>query len=129
MSSYTDSLAVLYRGGLVQIWDLNTKVPDQKGSKLRGGGKVAEPQMRSETQLSLGGTIGRSLALGSNGEVTVLSSDSERTLVTVTSKDGKSESSEVEPTAERVLFSSNGKVIIAHSNATYAICKSCSGPT
>lgn len=123
MSSYTDSLAILYRGGYVQIWDLNTKVPDKKGSKLRGGGKVAEPKLRSETALSLDGTAGRSLAIGPEGQMVVLSSDSARTLVTIAGVDGEDETSEVEPTAERVLFSSNGKAIIAHSNGTYTICE------
>lgn len=123
MSNHSDRLVILFRGGLLQTWDLNTKLPDQKGSKLRGGGKVAEPTLQSEKTLTLDGTIGRSLAVGPDGEIAVLSSNWERSLVTQLSPDHASETSEVDPTAERVIYSSGGKLVIAHSNGTYALCE------
>lgn len=123
LSNHTDSLAVLFQGGLLQVWDLHTRVPDKKGSRIRGGGKVAEPTLRWERKVSLQGTTGRSIALGPEEQIAVLASDSERSLVTLLLGD-KSESVEVEPTAERILYSPNGKPIVIHSNGSFAICES-----
>lgn len=121
MSNNTDSLSVLFRNGLVQVWDLNTKVPDKKGSKLRGGGKVAEPKLRWERAIPLDGTSGRSLAMGPEEQIAILSSDTERALVTLTKGDDESESFEVEPTTERVLFSSDSRPLVVHNNGSFAL--------
>lgn len=124
MSNHTDSLAVLFRNGLVQVWDLNTRVPDRKGSKLRGGGKVAEPKLRWEKTIPLDGTTGRCIAIGEEGGIAVLSSSASRTLLS-THTDGNDDAGvEVMQTAERVVYSSSGKVVIIQSDGSFSIRKS-----
>lgn len=71
-SPTSDALAVLFQNGLVQLWDLNTRLPDKKGSKLRGGGRVAEPQLRWEKTLERSEANPKSLTIDSAGEIWVL---------------------------------------------------------
>jgi elongator complex protein 1 len=78
LSHTEDALAVLYRNGLVQIWDLNTRIPEPKGgSKLRGGGKVAEPKLRVERRMTIGdGEVAKQISIGENRQLAVLFSSS-----------------------------------------------------
>jgi elongator complex protein 1 len=73
-SSSTDSVAILYGSGAVQVWELNTRIPDAKsGSKLRGGGKVAEPKLAWEGKVAQEGLwTAKQLSLGESGDVGVL---------------------------------------------------------
>ena len=70
-STTEDALVILYADGSVQCWDLNTKLPDPKaGSRLRGGGKVADPQLRWTQRLepSSKAYVAKQIAFG-GGEV------------------------------------------------------------
>jgi elongator complex protein 1 len=109
MSHSTDSLSILYANGLVQTWELNTKVPDGKGSKLRGGGKVAEPKLVKETTVELGKMVGMALTSGNNGQVAVLARGVDSSLITETGDKGSAHDIGVD--VERVLYSSNGKLL------------------
>lgn len=48
MSPNEDALAVLFASGRVQVWDLGIRLPEAGASRLRAGGKVAEPKLRWE---------------------------------------------------------------------------------
>ncbi|OCF35522.1 elongator complex protein 1 [Kwoniella heveanensis BCC8398] len=119
MSDLTDSLAILFSDGTVQVWDLNTRLPDPKsGSKLRGGGKVAEPSLRYSTTLKVEGRRAyKQLALGPEGKVAVLSwTDSMgKTGCRVNVVDGKEEDEEVaelESDVERLLWTPEGELLV-----------------
>ena len=90
-STSHDSLAVLFADGKAQVWDLNTRLPDPKsGSRLRGGGKVAEPKLSWEVIVKpeKGLFVAKQVAFA-NGEVAALFwSDQDGSLVTI-SKDGQ----------------------------------------
>ncbi|KAK4687641.1 elongator complex protein 1, partial [Tremellales sp. Uapishka_1] len=87
-SSSSDRLSILFPNGLVQLWELNTRLPDPKsGSRLRGGGKVAEPVLLWEGRIE-SQAIPKQIALGEEGEVTVLAR-SESACVLLKMKDGK----------------------------------------
>ncbi|KAL7421377.1 putative elongator complex protein 1 [Cryptotrichosporon argae] len=110
-----DALAVLLADGTVQYYDLHTRVPDRKGSRLRGGGKVADPAMRWERRIGEGGVV-KSLAVGDGGDVAVLSwRDGEGRVWT------DKESWAVEPTCERVVWSSEGWLALYASGQLHAL--------
>jgi elongator complex protein 1 len=109
MSHSTDSLSILNANGSVQTWELNTKVPDGKGSKLRGGGKVAEPKLVKETTVELGKTVGMALTSGNNGQVAVLARGADSSVIIETGEEGGVRDIGVD--VERVLYSSNGKLL------------------
>jgi elongator complex protein 1 len=111
MSNTTDSLSVLYRNGLVQVWDLNTRVPDRKGSKLRGGGKVAEPKLAWEQTAQLDGLVGMSLAIGQEGQIAILASGAEGTKVITMANGQEDNVQQAEADVERVLFSSDERLL------------------
>jgi len=111
MSDSTDSLSILYRNGLLQVWDLNTRVPDRKGSKLRGGGKVAEPKLTWEQTTRSEGLVGMGLAMGQKGQVAVLASGAGRTQVITVASGQEEVIQDAEADVERVLFSSDGTLL------------------
>ena len=111
MSDTTDSLSILYRNGLVQVWDLNTRVPDRKGSKLRGGGKVAEPKLAWEQTAQMDGLVGMSLAIGQQGQVAVLASGAGKTQIVNLANGQENAVQEADASVERVLFSSDGRLL------------------
>ncbi|WVQ93259.1 hypothetical protein IAU59_000325 [Kwoniella sp. CBS 9459] len=119
MSDSTDSLAILYSDGMVQVWDLNTRLPDPKsGSKLRGGGKVAEPSLRDSTTLKVEGKRAyKQIALGPEGKVAVLSWTDHTGKIgcRVNVVDGKEEDEEVaelESDVERLLWTPEGELLV-----------------
>lgn len=124
MSRTTDSLSILYANGQVQTWDLNTKVPDGKGSKLRGGGKVAEPKLAWETTVELGITVGMTLTTGLDGEGAVLARGPDSSLIVVTTAGKDTVSHDTGPDVERVLYSSNGKLLTVNKAGVFATSES-----
>jgi elongator complex protein 1 len=73
MSATEDALAVIFRSGLVQVWDLGTRLPEAGASRLRAGGKVSEPKLRWEQRMAPEGAfISKQVCLGGNGEVAAL---------------------------------------------------------
>jgi elongator complex protein 1 len=71
-SHNSDSLAVLLHDGSVQVWDLNTRLPGPKGSKLRGGGKVAGPTLRWEGRIEAEVGILKQICMDDEGRVAIL---------------------------------------------------------
>jgi elongator complex protein 1 len=120
MSHTTDSLAILYANGLVQTWELNTKVPDGKGSKLRGGGKVAEPKLASEMTVDLGSMVGTALTVGSGGEYAVLARGLKTSTIIASTAGKEPVSHAVESDVERVLYGPNGRLISVTKAGTFA---------
>lgn len=73
MSPAEDALAILYGTGLVQVWDLGTRLPEAGESRLRAGGKVAEPKLRWEQDLAPSSeSIAKQVCLGGDGRVAAL---------------------------------------------------------
>lgn len=90
-SSSQDSLAVVFSDGKVQVWDLNTRLPDPKsGSRLRGGGKVAEPKLSWEADLApeQGCFIAKQIAFGEAGVAVLFWTEKEDSLM-VPARDGR----------------------------------------
>jgi elongator complex protein 1 len=121
MSDITDSLSVLYRNGLVQVWDLNTRVPDRKGSKLRGGGKVAEPKIAWEQTAQMDGLVGMSLAIGQEGQVAVLASGAGKTHIVTLANGQENAVQEADANVERLLFSSDGRLLSLNKAGAFRI--------
>jgi len=121
MSDTTDSLSILYRNGLVQVWDLNTRVPDRKGSKLRGGGKVAEPKLAWEQTVKMDGLVGMSLTMGQEGRVAVLASGPGKTQITTLANGQDNTVQEADANVERVLFSSDGRLLSLNKAGAFRI--------
>lgn len=73
ISPVEDALAVLFSSGLVQVWDLGTRLPEAGQSRLRGGGKPAEPKLRWEQRAAPEGHfIAKQVCLSGNGDVAAL---------------------------------------------------------
>lgn len=125
MSNTTDSLGVLYRNGLVQVWDLNTRVPDRKGSKLRGGGKVAEPKLSWEQTAKMDGLLGMSLAMGPDGQVAVLASGAGKTQVVTMTTGQENAIQDEDADLERIIFSSDGRLIYIKRAGDYRLGEYC----
>ncbi|WVW79282.1 hypothetical protein I302_101249 [Kwoniella bestiolae CBS 10118] len=118
LSDTTDSLALLFSDGLVQVWDLNTRLPDPKfGSRLRGGGKVAEPKLRYTSSLEAEGQrLVKQLAIGPNGKVAVLSwvekDGSAGCKVNVVDEKEETEVEDLEGDVERMLWTGEGELLV-----------------
>jgi elongator complex protein 1 len=110
VSNDEDALAVLLRDGRVQLWDLHTRLPGPKGSKLRGGGKVAEPVLRWEKRLEMEGKVVKQVGLGEEG-VAVLSWSQQGGKVDILSE-AESRESSVAANAIKVLWSERGWLIL-----------------
>lgn len=105
-SNTEDALAVLLADGTVQVWDLNTKIPDPKsGSKLRGGGKVADPIMRSTTQLKVDGkAIPKQIGMGQEEFAALFWTEGSGAVVVVARQSGDVDYIPVDGGAERLLW-------------------------
>ncbi|WVQ81518.1 hypothetical protein IAT38_003642 [Cryptococcus sp. DSM 104549] len=117
LSNYDDLAAVLFADGSVQVWRLNTRLPGPKGSRLRGGGKVAEPTMLFERKVE-GARVGKGVSIGPGGKVAVLSwvGVEEGCRVNVfDGAEGEGEEVEVESGVERVLWTEDGEVVVLNS--------------
>lgn len=69
MSPTEDALGVLFASGRVQVWDLGTRLPEAGQSRLRAGGKPAEPKPRWEAQLAPDDEfIAKQIALSGDGK-------------------------------------------------------------
>nr|XP_018259126.1 elongator complex protein 1 [Kwoniella dejecticola CBS 10117]OBR81284.1 elongator complex protein 1 [Kwoniella dejecticola CBS 10117] len=118
LSDSSDSLAVLFSDGLVHVWDLNTRLPDPKsGSRLRGGGKVAEPKLRYSTQIPQDGKrLVKQIAVGPNGKVAVLSwseqNGTAKSVVHVVDEKEEIESENLEDEAERLLWAEDELLVL-----------------
>lgn len=119
-SNYDDALAVLYNDGMAQVWELHTRLPDPKlGSRIRGGGKVAEPGIRWEGTLAPDERnaiwISKQVALERNGEVAAMfwsGGGDEPACVLVIMDLNFNYEHRVDPDAHRLLPGENGWVVL-----------------
>ncbi|WVR09089.1 hypothetical protein IAU60_006151 [Kwoniella sp. DSM 27419] len=114
MSDVDDSLAVLLSDGSVQVWDLNTRLPDSKsGSRLRGGGKVADPKSSFSARVE-GEQIQlvKHIALGPDGQIGVLAwvdgSDGPVTSVSIIREKERGSPVTMGADVERLIWTSSG---------------------
>ena len=91
-----------FSNGSIQYWDLNTRLPDPKGSPLRQGGKAAEPKLRWECQLE-DDLVVKQLAVRGD-EVGVLAWRDDECLV-ISVREGKRETLTVDAGLERLVAS------------------------
>lgn len=130
LSSWDDTAAAVFANGHVSVWKLNTRLPGPKGSKLRGGGKVAEPVMDLERKVGDGERVFRNLALGPGGKVAVLSLAVGRSTteqcgrVNVFGKGEQDEEMEVESGVERILWTDQGSILVLNGQGRLYSCKS-----
>ena len=120
-STTDDSVGVLFDNGVVQVYDLNTKIPDPKsGSKLRGGGKVADPQLRWEARLAPEGVSAAKQVILSAGQVAALFwMDGEEGGAVVTARDGQVGSSKaVKQHAERLVWGEEAEWLVLDREGT-----------
>lgn len=104
VSNEEDALAVVFGDGRVQVWNLNTRVPE-KGSSARGAAP-ARPELRSERDLKLGSAVVNAVALGRDDEVAVLCySPNEGSQLFISPAVGEQEQRAVEGDIERLLWS------------------------
>lgn len=114
-STTNDSVAVLCANGDVQVYDLNTKIPDPKsGSKLRGGGKVADPQLRWEARLAPEGVFAAKQVVLAAGQVAALFwTDGEEGGAVITARDGQvGPSKAVKRDAERLVWGDEAEWLV-----------------
>ncbi|WVQ90021.1 hypothetical protein IAS59_003797 [Cryptococcus gattii] len=131
LSNWDDTAAAVLPNGHVMVWKLNTRLPGPKGSKLRGGGKVAEPVMDFERKVGDGERVFRNLALGPGGKVAVLSlavGDTTTTeqsgRVNVFGKGEQDEEMVVESGVERILWTDQGSILVLNGQGRLYSCKS-----
>jgi elongator complex protein 1 len=122
-SHNTDALAVLLSDGSVQVWDLNTRLPGPKGSRLRGGGKVAEPVLRWEARIKADSRIVKRACMDDEGRVAVLcSQDSAGVLVRL--EDGKQVAEfHLDEEAERIVWGAEIKWAVLDQRGTLLQCE------
>ena len=112
-SSVDDSIAVVSSNGLVRVWYLDTRLPDPKaGSRFRGGGRVAKPELRWELNLApTASSVAKQVALGRDGQVAVLFwTDGPHAAGMVVEADSKRKCKNISLTGdvERLLWSHKG---------------------
>lgn len=129
LSSSDDTAAALFANGHVMVWKLNTRLPGPKGSKLRRGGKVAEPVLDFETKVGGRQRLFRNLALGPGGKVAVLSLAIGHTTTTghcgrvnVFGKGEQDEEMEVESGVERILWTDQGSILVLNGQGRLYSC-------
>lgn len=106
-SQHEDAIAILFEDGVAQAWDLGTRIPvGGSGSRLRGGGKAAEPKLRLEVDTKrYGRPLQAVLAKGGNLAVLVQIdrvNDKQAAVVSSTA-DGALVETKLPGPAERVL--------------------------
>ncbi|KAK8843352.1 hypothetical protein IAR55_007009 [Kwoniella newhampshirensis] len=121
LSHTEDSAALLFSDGLVQVWDLNTRLPDPKsGSRLRGGGKVAEPKLRYGSTLGLTQgqkSVHKQITMGPKGKAAIISwiekegENGCRVNIVSENKDDEEEL-DVENDVERLLWTAEGELLV-----------------
>lgn len=105
-SQHEDALVVLFEDGNAQVWDLDTKLPVGGSSRLRGGGKVADPKLRFEHAC---GSNGRALqaTLGKDSKLGVLvqseTQNGKHSSVTIRDANGAVEDHKLNGPVERLL--------------------------
>lgn len=131
LSNWDDTAAAVLPNGHVMVWKLNTRLPGPKGSKLRGGGKVAEPVMDFERKVGDGERVFRNLALGPGGKVAVLSlavgdttTTEQNGRVNVFGKGEQDEEMVVESGVERILWTDQGSILVLNGQGRLYSCKS-----
>lgn len=139
LSNWDDTAAAVFANGHVMVWKLNTRLPGPKGSKLRGGGQVAEPVMDFERRkVGDGGRVFRNLALGPGGKVAVLSlavgragaaggggTTEQSGWVNVFGKGEQDEEEiEVKSGVERILWTDQGSILVLNGQGRLYSCKS-----
>ncbi|WRT69010.1 uncharacterized protein IL334_005992 [Kwoniella shivajii] len=120
LSDITDSLSVLFADGLVQVWDLNTRLPDpSSGSRLRGGGKVAEPKIRYSKTLTGEKRVVKQLAIGPEGKVAILSWAEKNGVaecrIEIVDEKEDTEVIELEDDVERLLWTGEGGLLVLNT--------------
>lgn len=123
-SSTEDALAAVLSNGEIQVYDLNTRLPDaQSGSKLRGGGKIAEPKLRWEEKVKIPGSwCAKQVVMGPHDHVGVLlwaeNDGNGECRVAIARPDAEITLYPVESTSERLLWSDDaGWVVIDGSGS------------
>lgn len=123
------------------VWKLDTRLPEPRpeagpgsGSKLKRGGKVAEPVVVLEKKVE-GKRVIRNLALGPRGKVAVLSlalavdGTDQGGRVNVfggEGEQGEDEEVEVESDVERILWTDQGNILVLNGQKRLYSRKSCS---
>ena len=127
-----DAVAVIYNDGMAQIWDLNTRLPGPTaGSRLRGGGKVAEPKVRWQRSLvPEGSSIPKQVALGRSEQLAALfwtdSSGAQGSILVIADRNANREirwNTEV----DRVLRSKSGWFVL-NASGSFEIGESARSP-
>ncbi|ORY20535.1 putative Pol II transcription elongation factor [Naematelia encephala] len=130
LSETEDSLVALFSNGDVQLWDLNTRLPDQSGSKLRGGGKVAEPQLRWNKSFApeVGQHVARHVVLGPEGQIGALFWAADCAVLRSCLEGGDVQEKVIEGSVERILWSHefewlalDDQGVLRDVNGTYGI--------
>ncbi|OWZ30446.1 elongator complex protein 1, partial [Cryptococcus neoformans AD2-60a] len=127
LSNWQDTAAAVFTNGQVMVWKLDTRLPEPRpeagpgsGSKLKRGGKVAEPVVVLEKKVE-GKRVIRNLALGPRGKVAVLSlalavdGTDQGGRVNVfggEGEQGEDEEVEVESDVERILWTDQGNILV-----------------
>ena len=141
LSSWQDTAAAVFTNGQVMVWKLDTRLPEPRpeagpgsGSKLKRGGKVAEPVVVLEKKVE-GKRVIRNLALGPRGKVAVLSlalavdTTDQGGRVNVfggEGEQGEDEEVEVESDVERILWTDQGNILVLNGQKRLYSRKSCS---
>ncbi|WVQ75470.1 hypothetical protein IAR50_005095 [Cryptococcus sp. DSM 104548] len=111
VSDWEDTASAVFSNGEILTWKLNTRLPGPKGSRLRGGGKVAEPEIILQKKFADGRLV-RLVATGPHGKVAVLS-------LAVGGQGGRvnvfggeeDEELQVESGVERILWTPSGDIL------------------
>lgn len=143
LSNWQDTAAAVFTNGQVMVWKLDTRLPEPRpeagpgsgsGSKLKRGGKVAEPVVVLEKKVE-GKRVIRNLALGPRGKVAVLSlalavdGTDQGGRVNVfggEGEQGEDEEVEVESDVERILWTDQGNILVLNGQKRLYSRKSCS---
>lgn len=113
-----DELAVILYDGTAQIWTLHTRIPyPEAGSRLRGGGKVADPQKRWEGCLApQGAAIPKQVAIGRGGEIAALfwveGTDDTACVLATISPEGRREEVVSDRAADLLSWSQQGWLVM-----------------
>ena len=82
---------------------------------------MAEPKLAWEQTTKLEGLVGMSIAIGQEGQVAVLASGSDKTHVVTMTQGSEGVAKEVDPDVERVLYSSNGQLLLINKAGAFRL--------